>query len=301
MSSLPRYPEFAPLSLEMAREITPCLTRLPDGISEFSFAGFYLFRERYGYQVSLKDNLLIVLGERDGKRFFVTPCCSVDKETVATLFEGRDYWKLISPTFLCCNRMLIEGWGYTVEADRDNYDYLYLRSDLATLSGKKYHKKKNHVNAFLLAYPDYSTRPLDRETVPDALEVLESWVSHEERPEETDYRAAREALELIDAFEMSGIVLYVKGIPVAWCLAEPLAGGRIAAVHFEKAKVEYRGAYQFINYLFAQSLPESVEFVNREQDLGDEGMRQAKLTYRPSGFVEKYRAVRAANAATSQP
>ncbi|HOT62388.1 MAG TPA: ABC transporter permease, partial [Treponemataceae bacterium] len=61
MSSLPRYPEFAPLSLEMAREITPCLTRLPDGISEFSFAGFYLFRERYGYQVSLKDNLLIVL------------------------------------------------------------------------------------------------------------------------------------------------------------------------------------------------------------------------------------------------
>jgi hypothetical protein len=64
----------------------------------------------------------------------------------------------------------------------------------------------------------------------------------------------------------------------------------MSAVHFEKARIDFRGAFQYINYAYAQSLPESVEFVNREQDLGDEGMRQAKMTYRPVGFVKKYRA-----------
>jgi hypothetical protein len=92
---------------------------------------------------------------------------------------------------------------------------------------------------------------------------------------------------------MSGLVLYVDDFPVAWTLGEPLAGGSIMAVHFEKARTEYRGAYQYINYAFAQAMGESVVYINREQDLGDEGLRQAKLTYRPVGFVKKYRVLKA--------
>ncbi len=289
MHTIPAYPEFAPISLEMAREISPFLVKLPDGVSEYCFAGLYLFRERYDYRVSIRDCFLVVSGRRDGKRFFLTPCCSTGMDTIDELFREHDYWKLISPAFVEQNRAAIEAAGYAIESDRDNFDYLYLRSELATLSGKKFHKKKNHVNAFELSYPDHSLKALDRTTRADALAVLEYWVSLEERPEDTDYRAAKEALELMEQFEMTGLVLYVDGVPVAWTLAEMVAGGRIAAVHFEKARTDYRGAYQYINYAFAQYLPESVEFVNREQDLGDEGMRQAKMTYRPVGFVEKYR------------
>jgi len=293
MNSIPSYPEFAPLSLEMAREISPHLVQLPDGVSEFSFAGLYLFRYRYDYRVSICDNVLVVSGALDGKRFFITPCCTTTIETVRCLFEDHDEWKLISPAFLEKNSKVISGMGLTVDEDRDNFDYLYLRTDLATLSGKKYHKKKNHVNAFELSYPGFSLKPLDLSTRADASAVLESWVAREPHPEETDYRAAKEALELLDQFDMIGLVLYVDGFPVAWTLAETVAGGRMSAVHFEKARTDYRGAYQYINYAFAQSLPESIEFINREQDLGDEGMRQAKMTYRPAGFVQKFRVERA--------
>lgn len=292
MSSIPVYPEFAPISLEMAREISPHLVQLPDGVSEYSFAGLYLFRYRYDYRVSLKNGVLVVSGIDEGKRFFITPCCQTSVESIRELFVDHSEWKLISPSFLALNREAIEGAGLSVEPDRDNFDYVYLRSELAALSGKKFHKKKNHVNAFELSYPNFRLSPLNSSTSADALSVLESWISHEENPSETDYRAAKEALELLDQFDMTGLVLYVDGLPVAWTLAEPVAGGRMSAVHFEKARTEFRGVYQYINYAFANSLPETVEFVNREQDLGDEGMRQAKLTYRPSGFVEKYHAVK---------
>jgi len=97
MSSIPSFPEFAPISLEMAREISPHLVKLPDGISEFSFAGLYLFRARYGYRVSLMDDHLVVSGELAGKRFFITPCTSTRIETVRGMFVDHDYWKLISP------------------------------------------------------------------------------------------------------------------------------------------------------------------------------------------------------------
>ncbi len=292
MSSIPSYPEFAPISLEMAREISPHLVRLPDGISEFSFAGLYLFRARYGYRVSLKDDHLVISGELAGKRFFITPCTVTEISTIRDVFASHDFWKLISPTFLEKHRGELAASGYEVLEDRDNFDYLYLRTELAVLSGKKFHKKKNHVNGFLLAYPDHSLKKLDTETRKDALSVLEAWVAGEENPSNTDYKAAKEALELLDEFEMTGLVLYVDHTPVAWCLGELVADGRIVAVHFEKARVEFRGSYQFINYAFAQSLPETVEFINREQDLGDEGMRQAKMTYRPAGFVEKYKVVK---------
>ncbi len=289
MHTIPAYPEFAPISLQMAQEMSPFLVKLPDGVSEYCFAGLYLFRDRYHYRASIRDCFLVVSGERNGKRFFLTPCCTTGMDTIDELFTTHDYWKLISPAFVAQNRAAIEEAGYTIAEDRENFDYLYLRTELATLSGKKFHKKKNHVNAFELAYPNHSIKPLDPSTRGDALSVLEHWISLEETPEETDYKAAREALELMEKFSMTGLVLYVDGIPVAWTLAEMVADGRIAAVHFEKARTDVRGAYQYINYAFAQALPESVEFINREQDLGDEGMRQAKMTYRPVGFVEKYR------------
>jgi len=289
MSLIPPYPEFAPLSLDMARELSPHLVKTPDGISEYSFAGLYLFREKYGYAVSRKNNFIIISGKQDGHSFFITPCCTTDIETIRSLFDRHDVWKLVSPAFIAENESAIRDAGFELREDRDNFDYLYLRSELATLSGKKFHKKKNHVNAFELAYPGFSVKPLDLSTRDDARSVLEAWKAHQEAPEHTDYGAAVEALDLLDKFEMSGLVLYVDDFPVAWTLAELVANGTMSAVHFEKARIDFRGAFQYINYSYAKSLPESVEFINREQDLGDEGLRQAKMTYRPAGFVKKYR------------
>ena len=90
---------------------------------------------------------------------------------------------------------------------------------------------------------------------------------------------------------MKGSVYYIEGKAAAWCLGESIAQGSIFTIHFEKALDIYKGIYQYMNKAFASSLPENIVHINREQDLGDEGLHQAKMSYRPSGFVRKHKGV----------
>jgi len=191
----------------------------------------------------------------------------------------------LSETQATKHRIELEGRGYIVKEDRDNFDYLYNREDLATLNGRAYHKKRNLVNGFVSTY-SCEQRPLTSARVPDAIAVLDQWKAA--KGIEGDYVAAREALELFDVLGLRGAVYYIEDKPVGWCLGERLAKGRMFAIHFEKAIDTYKGIYQFINQAFAQSLPKQYLYINREQDLGDEGLRQAKMTYHPVGFVKKY-------------
>ena len=274
------------MGLELKPEMHPHLSMTPDGVSEYTFSNLYLFREQYHYRISrILDSTFIISGEKNGKKFFMTPCAVPPRGILTELFDTHDFWKGISDSVLGPNRVHLEQWGIEVSEDRDNFDYLYLRTDLAELSGKKYHKKRNLVNAFINSYR-YENRPLTKDLVPEAVRVLDKWVA--DKGSQGDYTAAREALELYDTLNMRGAMYYVDGKPAGWCLGESLAKGRMFAVHFEKGIDEYKGIYQFINQAFAASLPRYYTHINREQDLGDEGLRQAKMTYRPSGFVRKY-------------
>jgi hypothetical protein len=295
---IPVYPEFAPLNLDVKDELHPRLSLTADGVSEFTFAGLYLFRNRYQYRIARAPNEgFIISGEQPGgpdsetggKKFFMTPCASPGAEILAALFETHNYWKNISESVLAPEQEQLEQMGIKIIEDRDNFDYLYLRSDLAELAGKKFHKKKNLVNAFRNAYPDHEIRPLETELIPQALDVLERWRA--DKGGDGDYTAAREALDLCGPLKLRGAVFYVNGEPVGWCLGESLAKGKMFAIHFEKAVDGIKGIYQYINQAFAASLPRFFTYINREQDLGDEGLRQAKETYRPCGFVKKFRGV----------
>ncbi len=284
--NIPNFPNFVPISLDLKEAMHPALSMTKDGVSEYTFSNLYLFRRRYNYRISVvPDKTMVISGEREGKKFFMTPCDVPHRQVLDQLFDTHDYWKGISDSVLCPNRIHLEQWGIEVTEDRDNFDYLYLRTDLAELSGKKYHKKRNLVNAFINSYK-YEERPLTADLVGQALEVLDRW--REEKGVEGDYVAAREALELFEQLDMQGAMYYVDGKPAGWCLGESLAKGRMFAIHFEKGLEEYKGIYQFINQAFAAALPRHVIHINREQDLGEEGLRQAKMTYRPCSFVRKY-------------
>ncbi len=292
------FPDFAPLTLETKDEMRRLLENLPDGVSEFSFANLFLFRARYGYRVSLAprqndahhtdgEKTLVISGALDGKSFFETPTGVPSKEALMSLFQTHDYWKCVPPSIAenGGTESLAE-WGVELVEDRDNFDYLYLRTDLAELSGKKFHKKRNLVNTFLNMYiPQVQEMSFD--TIPAALKVLERW--KQDKGEDGDYTACKEALEQFDTLGMSGNMYYINGYPAGWCLGESLARGSMFAVHFEKGIDDYKGIYQYINQNFAASLGEQYMYINREQDLGDEGLRQAKMTYRPAAFVKKYR------------
>jgi len=281
------YPDFLPIELSMKKEFHPALNLLEDGISEFTFAGLYLFRNTYHYEVAkLPDRGFIIRGIKNGEKFFFTPCCLPGNEFLTELFKEYRYLKNMSESQCKRERIRLEMAGFCVMEDRDNFDYYYNRQDLAELTGKAYHKKRNLVNAFLNNY-HYEQRNLDMTTLNDGFYILDKW--REEKGEDGDYYANREALELYNELELKGSIFYVENEPAGLVIGEPLAKARMFAVHFEKGLSKYKGIYQFINQAFAQTLPRTYHYINREQDLGDPGLRQAKMTYRPQGFVKKYR------------
>ena len=294
---IPEFPDFVPIGYELRNEMHPQLPMTVDGVSEFTFANLYLFRRRYCYKVSrIQDKTFIISGiqpnkpEESEKTFFCTTCAVPGRGIIEELFKTHDYWKGISDSLLTPDRSRMEEWGIQFNEDRDNFDYLYLRTDLAELVGKKYHKKRNLVSQFHSNYTDWDAKPLTAELVPVALEILKKW--KEQKGFEGDFLAATEALEQFEGLFLQGMVYWVEGKPAAWCLGERLARGRMFAVHFEKALEEFKGIYQFVNQHYAASLPNYYNHINREQDLGDEGLRQAKMTYRPCGFVRKFTAIK---------
>jgi len=291
--AIPLFPDFTPVTIDLKNEMQNELSLVPDGVSEFTFAGLFLFRKRYQYRVSaLEDRTLIISGVQpphapgdEEKKFFLTPRAAPDRLIIKELFQNHDYWKNIPESVLAPGRKNFEEWGIEITEDRDNFDYLYLRTELAELPGKKYHKKRNLVAQFLKLYT-HEEKPLTAELVPDARVILDYWQAC--RFGEADFKACSEALDLFTELGLEGMLFYVDGKPVGWCLGEAIAQGRIFTIHFEKAIEDYKGIYQFMNQTFASALPESISLINREQDLGDEGLRQAKMTYRPEDFVRKY-------------
>lgn len=282
---IPSYPHSVEPELGHRSQLHPRFQELTDGLSELTFANLFLFRHRHRYRFSfLQDGHLVVLGEDNGNPFFILPFGLPDRDHLNRLFAEYRMMKCVTTP----QSALLTQLGYQVNTDRDNFDYLYRRQDLALLPGRNYHKKRNLVKAFINTH-NYSARPLREEFRADALSVLDRWL--EGSGYQGDYDAAREALMTMEALQLCGGIYYVESQPVAYVLGEELADGTTFAIHFEKAVPGYKGLYQFINQSFASILPEAYACINREQDLGEPGLRQAKLSYLPAGFIEKYTAV----------
>ena len=280
---LPLYPATAELHLDLRPLLHPLLQPITLGISEFTFANLYLFRHKHRYRLTvLEDGTMAVLGQEQGRPFFLLPLGLPAPDEFARLLAEQGMLKCASAE----QASQLTAMGYRAVEDRDNFDYLYRRQDLAELGGRNYHKKRNLIKAFVSTH-EYEARPLREEFRGEALAVLDAWVAGAGQP--GDYEAAREALEQMLPLQLCGGIYSVAGQPAAYVLGESLANGASFVIHFEKAAPGYKGLYQFINQSFASVLPEDYETINREQDLGDPGLRQAKLSYRPIGFVEKFR------------
>ncbi len=278
------YPNFVDIDVGMRPVLHPLFAKLDDGVSEFTFASIYLFREAHEYRISqLDEGNFVITGGDDGRPFFMLPFGFPDRTTLDALFSRYLSLKAVTEKQV----PVLESMGYRVSEDRENFDYLYDKSALALLSGRKYHSKKNLVNLFTRNY-SYEGKPLRREYVEDALGIVEKW--RIDRDDPGDYEAAREALLRIDELALCGGIYYVHGKPAAYTLGEEIAGGTTFVIHFEKAVGGFKGLYQFINKSFASILPDTYTYINREQDLGNEGLRRAKMSYRPAGFVRKFRA-----------
>ena len=188
-----------------------------------------------------------------------------------------------------------------VTATPESGDYVYLTEKLATLAGKKLSRKRNHIHQFEKKYPEFSYEPLTMQNLCLVKEIEEKWLAENkalaiEAGTLSDLEAEKEiisfALDNFEAFTkscgMTGGILFVSGNPVAFCIASILSR-KVMDVHFEKclAGFDRDGGYTVINNEFSKTA--RTEFLNREEDLGIEGLRKAKLSYYPEQVLEKYR------------
>jgi hypothetical protein len=183
---------------------------------------------------------------------------------------------------------------FRIHCDRDSYDYIYAIDDLADLKGRKFQKKRNHINRFRDAHPDAIARPLDENTLPAAKEMIAQWYADRLREDpQGDYHmeqaAIRKALHNLTALSMEGLVLFDGGEVIAVTMGSQMNADTFD-VHFEKARADIDGAYAAINQEFARYIRDKhpqIRWLNREDDLGLEGLRKAKLSYCPDRLVEK--------------
>jgi len=278
------YPDLTEIEPADREVLDPLFRTLRDGVSELSFAGIYCFRESHGYRIGrLDDGNVVVSGADKGRTFFIAPFGLPRPDLLDQLFQRFGQMKLVTEGQAEALRQA----DFVVDEDRDNFDYLYPRQALATLAGRALQRKRNLVNHFVKRH-DYQVFPLTAERTPEALAILEEW--RNDARAQADYTPARDALVHASEFGLVGSVYHVEGQPAGYTLGEYAAGGTMFVVHYEKTIPGMKGLYQVINMDFARSRPDTCTIVNREQDLGDPGLRQAKLTYRPSAFVRKFRA-----------
>jgi hypothetical protein len=174
--------------------------------------------------------------------------------------------------------------------DRDNFDYVYYRKDLAELSGRKYHKKRNLVTQCLGNYR-CTYEELTPEIIPEVKEMQDRWCAQKDCGKTPilchEYKAISSMLDNTGELDIIGGAIRIDGTVQAYTVASSL-NNNTAAIHFEKAMPEFKGLYQLINQWFCKNSLSSFEFVNREQDVGVEGIRKAKESYFPDHMIIKY-------------
>jgi len=181
-----------------------------------------------------------------------------------------------------------------IEEIRDHWDYLYHVDELVSLRGNRFHKKKNLLNQFLKKYR-FEYIPLETETVSKAMAMQEHWCTWRDCESSEPLSAENRAIERIlsnwkKLHAVTGAAIMVDRKMAGYTIGESLSDDTLV-IHFEKGNQDYKGVYQAINQIFLEQSGGRHQIVNREQDLGDEGLRKAKLSYNPLGFVKKYRIV----------
>jgi len=291
---IPAYPRTRPLDFSDKPLLDQVFRKLQPRVSELTFAGLYLFRSAHAYELAMLDDALVVLGRGyDGRRYFLPPLGGdVDRALAALFSHGMELYaadELFAERYLA--GMDLAGRNLEIVEDRDSFDYLYLREELATLPGKRLHKKKNRINYFAKRH-DYRAELFEGRHRDGCHEILKLWrgmAEAENNPSlELEVAAAGEALDLVEGLDLAGVVVIVGNRICAFSLGEYL-NRETAVCHFEKVDPFMEGLSQVVNREFARRLFGDCPFINREQDLGEAGLRSAKLSYHPLELVKKFR------------
>ncbi len=265
----------------------------PVHASDTSFANIWGWTEYFGLEVYFCEHLAWVRQTRQTEQpvwwAAVGPWRGIDWTLPGPLDQGGEFCRVPEDLALTWKEAL--GDRVELTEARGQWEYLYRAQSLAELKGNKLHKKRNHVNAFFKSYPAVY-EPITADCLEDVLEMQQEWYEWNEFKNSpslvAENHAIRRVLECWDQISgLRGGALHLEGQIIAYTVGEVL-GNDTLVVHFEKARPEFRGVYQAINQQFAEAEAGSVIWINREQDLDEPGLRQAKESYYPEDFIKKY-------------
>lgn len=294
-SGVPEFPRFKDLTLEDKPPCDQLFTQFPPVISEFTFTNLFIWRHAYQIKISRLQNFLCLLSEQGGSSFFFPP---IGEEDVIKCYQSFLQYlggKGIPPKIFRVPEAVVAqiDWktsGMKVELDRNQCDYVYLTQDLIELKGRKYHRKRNHIKQFQEKY-SYQYIPLTPEWIPQCLQLETEWcdLRHCEASPGllNESFAIKEAFTHFEKLGVKGGAILINGKVEAFTLGDPLNPDTVV-IHIEKANPAYEGLYPTINQAFLENQWSGYAYVNREQDLGEEGLRKAKESYFPHRLVNKY-------------
>lgn len=268
----------------------------PAKCSYLSFANLFLWKDAEDIHFFEYEHHLVVTGKSlyNGQRYFMMPLggclCGKLKAYLDENF-GTDY-HIYGITHQDVDKV-VENCGdfFLIQRERDMDNYVYLSEKLISLSGKKLHGKRNHINAFKEQY-SYTYEPLTEDNLEKLIPFIEDWYQTKSEADASlflEKTALQNALSHFAELNLKGAMLVVDGKVVAFSIGEQL-NEDTALIHFEKADVSYRGAYPMINQQFVENEWSHLTYINREDDMGIEGLRKAKLSYQPDLMVEMYSA-----------
>lgn len=283
------------VSLDRQEEYRRVLAACPQLVtSDYALANVFGWAEPYGLEWSFSEGLVWIRQTRPEPVCWapIGPWDNYDWNNCPLLPSVGRFTRI--PEYLAMLWRQIFGPRIRLEECREHWDYVYRVEDMISLAGDRLKKKKAALEAFTSGY-DHEYTPMGPECVEEVLAMQEKWLSwHEGRepslPLVMENRAIARVLQHFDQIGgLMGGAIRVRDKVVAYTVAEPLGkGSESLVIHFEKADTRFEGAYQAINRMFLSDAGRGYTYVNREQDLGDEGLRKAKLSYDPALFLKKY-------------
>ncbi len=281
---------------------------------DLSFPNLVSWRFLYDTQYSIIDDYLIIRFWMDDNLTYMMPIPKPQRKEDGSIKEQRSYenFPKIIEALVCDTSKMGQKFSmltireyiwdifekyfpntFEIIPNRDRQDYIYLREKLISLSGKKLQSKRNHVNKFKTLYPNYVYKELSKELIPYCLELSRKWrgASKVENYEDEEnllweLRAMKRALNRWEKLGYIGGAIFVDDKMIAFSYGCPINQNTFD-VCVEKADISFSGAFNIINQEFAKHIPKNYIYLNREEDLGDEGLRKAKLSYRPEYLLDK--------------
>ena len=285
--------EFKKISAADSLCIRPILGNNNEFSCETTFVNLLVWQEVYSNLFCIEDGQLFIKSRSRHGDVFRLPIggdleSGIEKITSYNSGNLPSFW--VQDGELLDRFRLLYGDRYDFEESRDAFDYIYRRRALCELSGKKYHSKRNHISAFSKKH-DWHYEDIDGTNIDAVRECAERWyaenIDRMDKYLSGEKQGVNMMLNNMNTLDIRGGAIFVGEKAVAFTLASPI-NDRIFDIHIEKALSDYAEGYTVINREFAKTLPESVIYINREDDMGLEGLRKAKLSYKPEILLKKY-------------